>query len=896
MHRFPNFPVPEGRFWAKLHPFKNPEIWHPLIAHSADVAAVLARMISPESILAKRLAVQLGQEALAPGQRARLVFLAALHDMGKVNHGFQTKARPMGERGDWVSSQRGHVKVLLESMGVPGLRRMVTENILAVLGTDGRAAAGLWAGTISHHGRPWMPEVVPKRGALWHPDASGRDPLGEAQRLIDHAAGWSGVAHTPDETLLPVPPAFTHLFAGVLTLADWIGSTRSAFPFAPSADEEPDRYWDEEARPRAELACARIGVVPRTRPVSLSGLSLLGQLFPDVFRDDSRQPTELQQHVAEMALPVPGARLLIESETGSGKTEAALALYARLREVGRVGGLMFALPTRATASAMHGRVVDAMKGMYQGEEHPTITLAVGGQQPRTGSSEALVNEQPLTYPDTAERELENWASSHNKKFLAAEVVVGTVDQVLLAGLPVKHAHLRLAALSRHLLVVDELHSYDRYMTEVLRRVLELHTQAGGIALFMSATLSDAARTLFASQTSTPGSTQTYTQEQATRVAYPALALCEAAHAEWEFTSLASSGEPKRVQWRATSSEGALRTAVDAAASGARVLVLRNTVTGARDAIRWFVGNPEGKLLWRPAGSEHAPPYHSRYTLPDRLALDRAVTERFGKPAAQVPGGAILVATQVAEQSLDVDFDLLITDLCPIDVLLQRIGRLHRHRERHPYRPEGYRAAGVSVIAPDGGFAQQLRKRSLSLGWGENRPYSSYADGELTLRLIQGTGNGEIVIPRDNRALVEGVYHAEARDPLWADPLWEEYMCKAEGAERNRAWMGDQAALAFDRSYTASAGQFSDAQERAVRTRLGDDTIRIDLPEPVRCWYASPAEPVLTVDLPLWALPQNDDGTLVTSDPIWEPAENGASGFRLGKRSYRYGPLGWEWGR
>ncbi len=895
------FPVPPGRFWAKLHPRDDPHEWHPLIGHSADVAAVLERLLQTDSVLAHRLAAAFGEQELRSMHRSRLIFLAALHDLGKTSHGFQTKGYPKGKRGGWT--QRGHVKVLLESMEVPALQQLVVTEVLPRIGRDMQTAGVLFGSTVAHHGRPWpMDQQQPaaQRQKLWLPGGSGRDPLAEMRRLIEHARRWSGVDDLPGDGFTAVTPEFTHLFAGALTLADWIGSTRSGFDFAEWADTDPDRYWTV-AQERAARACARIGVVPDTRPVSvhLTGLRLLETLFADVFggADDGRSdlqrnmPTPLQARVADMELPPPGTRLLIESETGSGKTEAALALYARLRASGNVGGLMFALPTRATASAMYERVQRALQGMYTGGHGPTVALAVGGRQPQMHSDEELIKEPSDTYPDESDRELARWASSGAKKFLAAEIVVGTIDQVLLGGLPVKHAHLRLAALSRHLLVVDELHSFDRYMTTVLGRVLELFTGAGGTALFMSATLSHEARREY-------GGGAALELDAAEKLPYPALSTHVFGSHGWTDQSFESASAPKTVRWRAIVADQVVAEAVALAQAGARVLLLRNTVRAARETSHAIREAGQEALLWQTAGTEgamHTPAYHSRYTVPDRLILDERIRKRFGKDAAAEPGRVILVSTQVAEQSLDVDFDVLITDLCPIDVLLQRIGRVHRHRERDEHRPPGYReTAEVRVIAPVGGFGEHLGARSVAVGWGEDRPYPNYADGELTLRVLRDRPT--IQIPRDNRELVEAVYHLGARDELWEEAAWEEYRIKPEGVELGQRSHANSAALDFTHTYPACAQQFTSAAERGARTRLGDETVRVKLPEPVRCLYAEPTEPVQQVDLPVWALPKDEQGMPIFEGAVWTAGPDEAARFQLENYTYWYDANGWAWNR
>jgi len=224
----------------------------------------------------------------------------------------------------------------------------------------------------------------------------------------------------------------------------------------------------------------------------------------------------------------------------------------------------------------------------------------------------------------------------------------------------------------------------------------------------------------------------------------------------------NAGVPKPpLGWRLCDEHMGLTHAVTAARAGARVCVLRNTVGGARDTVARLRDEDAGDLLWRPCGSKYTPAYHSRYTLPDRKALDRAVLASYGRGCSS-GSGRILVATQVAEQSLDVDFDVLVTDLCPIDVLLQRLGRVWRHRERDALRPDACSAVQAWVIEPAAGFEPLLQRRYGGLnGWGT--VYEHLGLLELTRRTVSGTP--EIALPRDNRSLVESVYHTQNQGVL-----------------------------------------------------------------------------------------------------------------------------------
>lgn len=877
-------PIPAGSFWAKYDSITGS--WHPLIAHSADVAAVFARLIEDDSPLASRFARLCGGSRLPPEVRAALIYLAALHDFGKVNHGFQEKVLPPGVGRRWPAD--GHVKVVIDSLPTSAHLQKVVGEIFAPFAGHPLDSMGFFMAALCHHGRPYSPD---QEGApfarLWDSSVRpGWDPPAMIRRLIAHARSWSGVDRVGVPITLPDEPEFTHLFAGALTLADWVGSTGSIFRFAPEADDDPDGYW-VQAQDRARRACGRIGLVPETRVEVRPGAGLLDQLFPKLF--PKNEPTPLQRRVAEMPLPGPGARVLIESETGSGKTEAVLALYARLRAEGRVAGLVFALPTRATAAAMHERVVAAIPSVYPDEPRPTVALAMGGEHVRAEASEPVFAEDPRTYDDPTDRELAAWATSSAKKFLAAEIVVGTIDQVLLAGLLVKHAHLRLAMLSRHLLVVDELHSCDRYMAEVLAKVVDFHSAAGGVAAFMSATLSAVERRRYG------GVGEESSFEEAVDRPYPVLAICAGPGEDWRDEPLDDPGAAERrreVAWSTVSEAEGVRAAVEAARAGACVCILRNTVDGARASVEAIRALGEEELLWRPAGSTHAPAYHSRYSPPDRKALDAAVLASYGK--GDRAAGTILVATQVAEQSLDVDFDFMVTDLCPIDVLLQRVGRLHRHRRS---RPAGYEEARVAVIAPEKPLIEYVRGDRMygPNGWGP--VYEDAGDLELTLRLIQDPGRSKIRIPEDNRELVERVYHPEPREALAAESeSWSASFIVNEGKNLGRTVHAIGASIDFSTGYMENGMRFSRSQEVGVRTRLGDDRVRVELGVDVPCFHADPerADRVDYVDLPFRFVGGDQDELREPQVSHIDLDEERLQFYVNGKGPFRYDRDGWHW--
>lgn len=888
--------VPDGLFWAKLHPRESPSTYHPLLAHSADVAAVMHRLLRPDSVLADRLAHSAGLDTLPFETISRLVYMAGLHDLGKVNHSFQDqwKSRP--------NRSRGHVRVVLQSLAYRPLGQ-VLHDVLVPLRLPPDDGFEMLLTTICHHGRPWQSSqnpVIP----IWQ-DTATRKPISEIMRLARHAAVWSGIELDGAGDSSPITPTFLHLYAGILTLADWIGSTQSAFPPSPLANDDPNAYW-VEAQQQADRACAIIGLTPRTVVTSLAGLPLLEHIFPNVLgaaRPDhlaDARATPLQLRIADMHLPEPGSVVLVESETGSGKTEAALAFYSRLRTAGRVGGLTFCLPTRATATAMRTRVATAIEAMYDPDVLPTFALAMGGDQARSeivggdAGSRHLMADEPDTYPDPTERDLVRWSSDSAKKFFAAEIVVGTLDQLLLGGLAVKHAHLRLAAFSRHLLVIDELHSYDRYMAEVLQHLLDMHRAIGGTSLLMSATLSDRERLRFGGLVLGNDDEQSSFDEAVSRP-YPVIAVSTLPGTPWTDIPLApANGPPKPpLHWALCREAAGMEQALRAAQTGARVCILRNTVKGARSTIQALLETEMNRdLLWRPEGSLHTPCYHSRYTLPDRMALDAAVLESYGRGPA---GGAghILVATQVAEQSLDVDFDIMITDLCPIDVLLQRMGRVWRHRERDSLRPAHVREVQTWIIEPDGGFEPLASKRfGGPNGWGT--VYCHLGFLELTRRTI--SDHRSVEVPRDNRALIESVYHASRLDELRQESdVWEDHFQKQEGETLSHELTAKGVVIRFADAYSANADRFDRDIAGPIRTRLGDDRVRVLLPSPLKGFYSS-AQTAAAADVPWRELNKVN----IPAEALEAPraaggiADSRGTSYDFNGFSFRYGPQGWEW--
>jgi CRISPR-associated endonuclease/helicase Cas3 len=423
--------VPTARdLWAKLARDGENRItgWHSLVHHSADVAAVLLALLDQPTIAA-RLAHLAGRDALDAVTRVRLGALAFLHDVGKANRGFRARVDP-------CALPVGHIDQVAwlfhTDAGVPH-----GERVNAVLGmgrsegwfaSDGALQA--FDAVFAHHGRPWQRAAPPESSIHWRRGPDG-DPVGDLAEMREALDQWFPSAFG-DGPPMPDTSAFYHAYAGLLMLADWLGSDTAEgfFPFANGGG--PDRMI--EAKRRACWAVRTVGL-ESAPPEARRRVAKLG--FAAAFAVAEPRPVQ-----AAAILPEAGC-VVLEAETGSGKTEAALWRFKRLFEQGAVDGLYFALPTRVAATAMFERV-KAFRDRVFGGPPPVVVLAVPGQ--------AMVDEaegHPLPgfgfewddAPDGGASRT-RWAAEHPKRFLAAPIAVGTVDQALLGAIRVKHAHMR----------------------------------------------------------------------------------------------------------------------------------------------------------------------------------------------------------------------------------------------------------------------------------------------------------------------------------------------------------------------------------------------------------------------------------------------------------------------
>lgn len=891
--------------WGKLdrsHPDPATAPRLSLVAHCIDVAAVTRALLGLPTW--RKRFDRLAGRPLQALDIDRLTVLAFWHDVGKAGAGFYAKALPESVRQDWQrrtnadSMQSGHTRTVAPLSGDDRLYTahrdaLGTDIFWQWAGDDPETHDGLlelWLAAVSHHGEPLTLDEL--RGAsgvftTWLIEIDGYVPLDGLRRLGSVARElWP--AAFKDPTPSPVPTsALVHAFAGLVSLADWIGSNADKeglyFPYDLGPDDE-NRWPIAEARARDVLRRMRIDVEDIR-----SDLQRRSPRFEDVF---PFYANDMQRNTAERTRSSP---TVLEAETGSGKTEAALWRFKTLFEAGEVDALCFLLPTRVAATSLNQRVETFLKALFpeQGLRLNSV-LAVPGYLRANGADGRCLAPFSVLWPDAPDDTSIYWAAENSKRYFAAAAATGTVDQFLLTALRTRHAHLRATVSLRALVVVDEVHASDRYMRTLLRMALKRHVAAGGHALLLSATLTADMRDgelLRPSSRRGAASPEVVLEPAATarveaQCDYPRIS--SPGQAPW----IGSSGADKTIHhsimpWmREPDKVAAL--AVEAALAGARVLVLRNTVRQAvatQRAIEAQLGIDHPALF---RCRQVPAPHHGRYALPDRRLLDLEVGERFGKTAARATTPCILCATQTVEISVDCDADFMITDLAPMDVLLQRLGRLHRHRERNAHRSGDHRTARcVILVPPDRDLSLLMQSgKSRGLGLGARSAYPDLLCVEATLSALEDQERfPTLQIPSHNRALVERACGSLAALAERLGEPWKAHHMALQGMFGAQGVQAAFASVDWDKPWAEAGRGELDIE---ARTRLGLDGMELMLPE---AWDSPFGAQVDRLTIPAWMLPPRKDDApeMPAIDDLREDQEGLT--FKVRGRDFTYDRLG-----
>lgn len=674
---------------------ENGNDWLPFWMHSFDTAGIMEKLAQkrlPESISDYLCAECGGREKLF----STLKFCALVHDIGKLTIVFQSRiydAVDFSPFADCVELPKSGS--LVNASDTP--HALASEAILLKHGCPKGVASIAGA----HHGRPSaLAEVCDQISGACTAVENFYGKRGKYRKLFEslwkewidfslECAGFSELSDLPD---MAVPAQV--VISGMLITADWIASNTTYFPLI-SADQKGE-FGDYPKR--IENAWTTIGFPNMWESKARFGLD--DEAFKERF---GFLPNPTQADIISTATDAESSGIyIIEAPMGSGKTEAALALSEILAARSGAGGMFFGMPTQATSNGIFPRLEKWAGGLAEDEQTLlAIKLAHGNAALNEDYRELFTGHSNLNIESDSGLIVHDWFSGR-KQTLLSDFVIGTVDQLLMAALKQKHVMLKHFGLSGKVVVVDECHAYDAYMSQYLDMAIKWLGIYKVPVIILSATLPEKRRAeLIEAYTDSEKHRAKHTEAYVDKkiadeawkhsLAYPLLTYTENNAVKQK--ALAFDGENKEVSVRRIIRDEVAATAGYAVERGGCVGVIVNTVRKAQEiAAELQSAFPKAEVIIM----------HAQFIMTDRAKREEQILKRVGKHSTpESRRGLIIVGTQVLEQSLDLDFDLMITELCPMDLLLQRTGRLHRHNR---VRPQGLETASCFVLdETDDGF-------------------------------------------------------------------------------------------------------------------------------------------------------------------------------------------------
>jgi CRISPR-associated endonuclease/helicase Cas3 len=735
------------------------DLWLPLYVHLEDTAEIAAILwdewVTPgvKQTIADGLLDLLPETSKQQRETLALylfILLALLHDTGKATPVFQA------ERTNFL--WQANIKLLADFVESAGLKLCdkKDKNLAHALVSFAILKRNDWSPSMAvvvgaHHGKPPSKADTQDIIEAWQ-DMTGfiyPDWVTVQTELVEWAQ-----QHIPPEVLEQIKacrlskPAQT-LLSGLLIMADWIASDQELFPLIQLGERA------DSSKTRAHEAWEHLDLAPYQEFSMLTDQMDVGELYKLRFSLNTLRP--IQQEVAALLMNLTDLGIvIIEAPMGEGKTELALIIAEFAARLAGRSGLFFALPTQATSDGIFDRI---LKWINKLGGTRTIMLAHGKayfnqtfQGLRLAATDVDDGHDDVIVSD--------WASAR-KRAILSDFVVGTIDQVLIGGLKQKHLMLRHLGLANKVVIIDECHAYDAYMNQYLYKVLSWLSAYKVPVVVLSATLpADRRHELLSAY----ASAQALTISEAAAVAMGSAPTPETASESKSAAALTyplvtytsggqtfsiappASGRKRDIQITQLADCNIVGNLSELLVNGGCVGIIVNTVTRAQNLAH---------ELSEAFGEDTIVLLHSRFIAPDRIERERLLREQLGYPGTKRPEKLIVVGTQVLEQSLDIDFDIMITDICPMDLLLQRLGRLHRHdgRTRAPLlsKPQCY----VTGIEGDGRFHS-----------GSEHIYGTYL-----LMNTQALLPERIVLPNDIAPLVQTAYGedgVEIREELRSD--------------------------------------------------------------------------------------------------------------------------------
>ncbi|WP_279754594.1 CRISPR-associated helicase Cas3' [Rothia similmucilaginosa] len=823
-------------FWAKTGDKDSPTHGLSLVQHMLDAGSVATRLwdtwLAPG--LQKRFSEHL--HLSVEDTRALVCWLAATHDMGKATPEFsgQLDAR----RDENLAAYRQRIEQqdfeFPEDLVTPtsGLRcphskysqsiliHLLTSNIE---GMPNEVAVTLASISGAHHGTPadYMPAstelsnvILERLSPKWHATWQ------ELYNITLKRFGASSALQQLAQHGQAIPVSVQFCITGFVIMSDWIASNPDFFPMGTFGSAEQEQ--------RARIGWQALGLEQRwTAALDTNPDTPAADLYTSRFGWQNPTLRPMQEVVVEAARSMQsGGMMCIEAPMGQGKTEAGLIAAEFLAQAAGRTGVAFAAPTQATSNALFDRVIEWVEyqtaDVAQGHGGPIEphSMFLGHSKNRFNKSyEALSKADIFDESSAPEREnnrktlrpgtslaRHSWLSS-TKKGLLSSFVVCTIDQVLMTALQARHVMLRYLGLASKVIIIDEVHAYDAYMSRYLSAALYWLGQMNAPVILMSATLPSATRDdLMESyanglkigaepQHKAPASSSAPQNDMMARMMAniaknqtPSTpAVTENSPLDLDYPVIHTltaedNGTPKKwkVEQPVEQTEIELKLIDDSPESVLKVLEPLANDHGCAAVICNTVGRAQEihAFLSEQFGEEHVILTHSRFTATHRTEQEELLVSKLGKKAhyseadgedSSRPHSLIVVGTQVIEQSLDLDFDVMITDFAPVDLVLQRMGRLHRHdsrnnSERTPaYRKpvcyvRGVETFGSHIEAPDFPRGSKAVYEPMIL-------LSSYA------QLLPHFEGEPILIPTDISPLVQKTYQENTSAEIpsaWAE--------------------------------------------------------------------------------------------------------------------------------
>jgi len=749
----------KSRYWAKTGQGQLREdgrpLYHPVLCHLADTAAVAMEIVQTylSPLARQQLSVGLGLEG---DPLARFCgFMAGCHDLGKVSPAFQFQVSEVGKA--LVGSRLYDLWRSYPNTGQAAPHGTVTAatlpGFLEELGLPKKLAQKLSAIVGGHHGFfPGLQDIQ-----SLSPDDVGRGEWIPFRReIFQQLQDFVGLKREGIPARCSNSAAM--ILAGLATVADWIASNTESFPYA---NDEPFETYAQGIAEKAQQALKAQGWIapPTDSPLTFQALF-----------DFISEPRPLQLAAINLKDRLaPPCLVIVEAAMGEGKTEAALYLADHLQHQAGAGGFYIGLPTQATSNAMFERVKSFLQKRYP-DAIVNLTLSHGAAALKEDYLDTVCRLDQVYDQEGKGVFASEWHTAR-KRTLLSPYGVGTLDQALMGAVRARHQFVRLFGLAGRIIILDEIHAYDLYTSTLLERFLEWAAVLGSPVIALSATLPAGTRQrLLAAYARGCGQPP----PDSPNAPYPRItALASGAALAQSFAPSEHVRRQLGIRWVRDDQWPAELSQVLSKGGGC-VAVICSTV----DRAQWVFQH-----LQKYFPPEELGLFHGRFLFKDREQIEKQCLERFGKNGHLRPSRFVLVATQVIEQSLDVDFDLMISDPAPIDLLLQRSGRLHRHpRDK---RPPELSAPYLWIVEPE--LAEE--------GKANFRESSSIYDRHILLRSwLALRERCNVQLPEEIDDLIESVYDLEMPIPEaletvhaqdWRESL-EKYKVEEEDAKRSRA--------------------------------------------------------------------------------------------------------------